>query len=296
MLRGLVRKARHFLAAQRARTAALIGCAVVLIGEGCTELMRPLPPNSERFDAPPVYSEWWRMIEECSGITGSLSSVSWYVVPGTRFISLPPYGEVGAYTEYTENRIVLSGESQMVGQIVRHEMLHELTRVSGHPRNYFFEKCGGLVECADACAEEAGPPPVPPQGTPLVSGDSFEVTVSIHPSVPSSDTLGGYFQVVVSARNDANHSVVLEGPPPPDPLPASTFGYIFGASGPGLGFVDTAWDSEVTWFQAGETKREVFDFVVGNRPGARQIEPGTYQLRGSFGVHLTAPITFTVSP
>lgn len=293
-----MRNKRLVAPTQSSRAAILIACMIVAIGEGCSEVTRslPLPAGSERFDTPPVYSEWWSMIEACSGITRSLSSVQWYVVPGARFLTLPRIGEVGAYTEYTENRIVLAGEAQMVGPIVRHEMLHELIRVDGHPRKYFFERCGGLVECAGACADDAGTPPVPSEGTPLVPGDSFDVTVSIHPSVPSPDTLGGYFEVVVTAKNRADHSVVLEGPPPPDPLPANSFGYIFGASGPGYGFVDIAWDSEVTYFQAGETKREVFDLVVGNLPGARQVEPGTYQLRGSFGNHITAPISFVVGP
>ncbi len=114
--------------------------------------------------------------------------------------------------------------------------------------------------------------------------------------MPRSDTLGGYFEVVVTATNSANHAVVLEPPPAPDPVPASTFGYVFGASGPNIGFEDNAWDSEVTWFQAGQTKSEVFDFVVGKLPGAEQLEPGTYLLRGAFNTHVTAPITFVVSP
>lgn len=271
-------------------------CLLVILGGGCAEITRALPTDSDRFDAPPVYAAWWKMVEECSGISRSLSDVTWYVVPGARFISLPPYGDVAAYTEYTANRIVIAGEFQMVGSTVRHEMLHELVRTSGHPRRYFFERCGGLVQCVGACAEDAGPPPTPAEGTPLVPGDSFEVTISIRPSPPSPDSLGGYFQVVVTARNTADHAVVLEPPAPPDPLPASTFGWVFGASGPDIGFQDIAWDSEVTWFQARESKSEVFDFVVGNLPGAHQVEPGTYLMRGAFGTHVTAPITFVVSP
>jgi hypothetical protein len=86
------------------------------------------------------------------------------------------------------------------------------------------------------------------------------------------------------------------GPPAPDPLPATTFGYIYGPSGPGYGFFDIAWDADVTSFAAGETTQEVFDFAVGDKPGAEPLAPGTYQLRGGFGGHMTAPLTFVVSP
>jgi hypothetical protein len=255
-----------------------------------------LPAGSIRFDAPPVYATWWKIIESCSGRSGSLGDLDWYVVPGARSIPDGSYGAVGAYTDLRQHRIVLAGEAQMVGSTVRHEMLHALNGAPGHPRRDFFERCGGAVQCSGLCQTDAGPAPTPDANAPRVPGDSFDVRITIEPRTPSSDTLGGYFMATVTAHNASSHAVVLAPNVASNPLPSYTFGFLFGAEGPNRGFIDNAWDSEVTSFAAGETKREIFDFVVGDQPGAWQLSPGTYQLRGNFGANVTAPITFTVAP
>jgi hypothetical protein len=273
-------------------TAALLGIATA-----CTEVTyRPLPIVGDRFDPPPIFSAWWKKVEACSGRTGSFEAVEWYVVPNVGTIPDGSFGDVAAYSDFHDHRIVFAGEAQMVGSIVRHEMLHELRQADGHPRRDFLERCAGVVECSGTCVGDAGPPPTPAASVPRVPGDSFEVSIRIDPKLPSTDTLGGYFMVIVTARNPANHAVVVRFPPAPNPLPPYTFGYIFGASGPGIGFLDNAWDLDAASFAAGETKQEIFDFVVGNQAGARQIDPGTYQLRGAFEDHMTPPLTFVVSP
>ena len=256
----------------------------------------PLPAGGVQFEAPPIFSSWWKKVEACSGRSGSLSLIQWYVVPGVRSISYGTLIDVGGYTEIGTHRIVLAGEGQMVGPIVRHEMLHELLQVSGHPRRYFLEQCTGVLECAGSCVDDAGPPPVQPASVPRVPGDSFEVTIRIEPEHPRVDTLGGRFMVIVTARNRSNHPVVLRNPPPPNPLPPYTFGFVFGASGANIGFQDNAWDLDAAAFAAGETKQEIFDFAVDQQRNLMSIEPGTYQMRGFFEFHATPPLTFTVSP
>jgi hypothetical protein len=271
--------------------------ALISITTACTEVTyAPQPIVGDQFDPPPIFAAWWEKVESCSGRTESLASVAWYVVPGAMTVPDGSFGDVAAYSDFHDHRIVLAGEVQMLGPIVRHEMLHELLQADGHPRRAFLERCAGVVECISDCVDDAGPPPVPPASVPRVSGDSFDVNIRIDPESPGTDTLGGYFMVIVTARNRSHHAVVLRSPPPPDPLPPYTFGYIFGSAGPGFGFIDYAWDADAASFAAGETKQEIFDFAVGHQPGAEPIEPGTYQLRGAFEDHLTAPLTFVVSP
>jgi hypothetical protein len=271
--------------------------ACLAIATACVEsVTEPLPTGGVQFDAPPIFALWWKKVEACSGRSGSLASVQWYVVPGVRTIPDGKYGEVGAYTDYRDRRIVLAGEVQMLGPLVRHEMLHELLQAPGHPRRYFLEQCTGIVDCTGTCVEEAGPPPAQPASVPRVPGDSFDVSIRVEPEHPGVDTLGGRFMVIVTARNPSTHSVVLRNPPPPNPLPPYTFGWLFGDSGPNLGFVDNAWDLDAAAFAAGETKQEIFDFAVDQQRNLMSIEPGTYQMRGFFEVHATPPFTFTVSP
>jgi hypothetical protein len=289
------------VAAFQSRTSriTLIRLTVALLGiaTACTEVTyQPLPIVGDRFDPPPIFFAWWKQVEDCSGRTASLGAVEWYVVPNVRTIPDGSFGDVAAYSDYRDHRIVLAGEAQMVGPIVRHEMLHELLQAGGHPRRDFLERCAGVLECVSTCADDAGPPPIPAASVPRVPGDSFEVRIRIDPAHPGLDTLGGYFMVIVTARNSSNHAVVLQSPPAPNPLPPYTFGYVFGIAGPNLGFQDNAWDSEAASFSAGETKQEIFDFTIGHGASVRAIDPGTYQLRGAFEKHVTAPLTFVASP
>src|SRR5687767_13898568 len=58
-------------------SAAAVGLAA------CSSLVDPdLPVNARQFTPPPVYARWWAMTQACSGLSGDLASVSWYVVPG----------------------------------------------------------------------------------------------------------------------------------------------------------------------------------------------------------------------
>lgn len=278
-------------------TSLALSLAALALATACVEtISAPLPSGAVQFDAPPIFASWWKKVEACSGHSGSLAAVQWYVVPGARTISDGALTDVGAYTEIRIHRIVLAGEAQLVGPIVRHEMLHELLQVTGHPRRYFLDQCTGVLECAGTCVDDAGPPPAQPASVPRVPGDSFEVSIRIEPEHPGVDTLGGHFMVIVTARNPSNHPVVLRNPPPPNPLPPYTFGWVFGDSGANIGFEDNAWDLDVAAFAAGETKQEIFDFAVDHEHNLMSIDPGIYHMRGFFEDHATTPLTFTVSP
>jgi hypothetical protein len=177
---------------------------IILAAVACVEPAAPLPSNSQRFTAPPVYQLWWSMVQACSGHTGNLAAVEWYVVPGADSISDGSEGVAG-YWSSSDNRIVLIGSGEFNGPLVRHEMLHALVRVDGHPRSEFVRRCGGVVDCRVACVEDAGPPATPATSTPRVPPDSLELGIEVQPAIPGVNTFDGYFTITVTARNPSNH-------------------------------------------------------------------------------------------
>ncbi len=269
---------------------------LILLFASCVESATTAPPvGADRYYPPPIYARWWSTVESCSGISGSLPDISFYVLQGAT--SIPSVGEfAGGYWQAQGNQIVLIGETQMSGPLVRHEMLHALLRTKGHSRQFFLRRCAGVVECIDQCIDDADPPPKISAGTPTVPAESLQINISTQPTNPSSTYAGGYFTITVTAHNPAAHAVVLAPPLVVDQLPPATFGLLFGNENSGYGFFDHAWDVEATRFAQGETKREIFDFAIGRLPGAIDLTPGAYELRGGYGSHMSQSIKVTVRP
>ena len=268
---------------RRQRVQSLSGWAMIaLTALACSESTQPLPTGSVRFTPPPVYSLWWSMAEACSGHTGALRDIQWYTVPNADSI---PAGddEVSGYWSSSNNRIVLIGAGQFNGTLVRHEMLHALLRVNGHPRSQFVGACAGLVDCRGACLEDAGPPPVPPTDTPRVPPDSLELGIELQPATPGVNVFDGYFTLAVTARNPADHAVVVLLPPSGTSDPSVSFTCTIVGPGSRLSFTEWAWDPEATYFAPGESKRRVIDLVEGTAPGAANIGLGTFAVQVAFG-------------
>ncbi|HUQ20877.1 MAG TPA: hypothetical protein VM099_14765 [Gemmatimonadaceae bacterium] len=241
----------------------------------------PLPDEAEPFAPPPVYARWWAMTESCSGLTGSLANVSFYTVRGSTTLMLEGKQVIGYWSAGT-NRIVIAEGAMLGGGYVRHEMLHALKQKAGHPRADFLDKCGGFVTCAPDCVAEGGPPPPVDANTPHVTAASLDLTMEIGPASPSVSTEGGVFSVILSAKNPADHTVAvtLSG----KQGSASAFGYkITGANGALSGGV-VALDPAVTVFAAGETKKQVFDFVIWRLGSGGDFPPGTYTVTGSYDI------------
>lgn len=132
------------------RVLSILSVAAV----ACRSLIDPpLPAAAVPFAAPAEYSRWWTMTESCSGLTGSLASITWYTVPGSTFVPLEG-NKVVAYWSQRSNRVVIAEMDVMHGGAVRHEMLHALKKKPGHPRADFVDRCGGVVVCAAECALE----------------------------------------------------------------------------------------------------------------------------------------------
>jgi hypothetical protein len=277
------------------RLATAICLALALFGSACAEFA--LPAGSESFDPPAEYRLWWSMTESCSGLRGSLSDIDWFVVPGVEALPGTQNQYAGQWLEH-QNRIVLAGKSQFDGGLVRHEMLHALVRASYHPRAQFLERCAGYVFCANECTKDSEPAPVPPVGTPVVSPNTLEIGIELQPAPLNPSNFGGYFTLIVTAHNPANHAVITDLSPPPG-LRGISFSYVLttndGHASNGSNFTE-AYDREETYFRAGETKRTVFDLFVGDylRGG---VGPGSYAAYGYFGDAISpSPAMFVISP
>jgi len=276
---------------------ALLPLAVLAIATACHDrLTAVLPSGSEPFSAPAAYRLWWQMAETCSGRTASFDRVQWYVVPGASSLSST---DAGLQSEWfaAGNRIVLAGESQLDGSLVRHEMLHSLLGPSGanHPRDQFLGRCGGVVACDERCVADAGPPTALPSNTPIVSGDSIDVGVEATPTVPSLSSYDGYFAISITAHNRAAHPIIVR-------LPRLDFTYRYSLRGPSLGTIEGAGspvDVGAIEFAAAETKRYTFDMTAVGNPSFPLIRnpPEELQISGAFAGHeMTTPVRVTVAP
>jgi len=233
------------------------------------------------------------MVESCSGLQGSLAEVSWYQVPGSETVDRSG-DEVAGYWAPAGNRIVLGGEATLDGLLVRHEMLHALVRqLKGHPREYFLERCGGVVSCGSSCIADAGPTPSIDAAIPRVTSDVLKLFVSIEPNLPSSAVDGGVFAVIVSATNPNAYPIVVT--PSPNALNHSFFYTFFGSAGGISGWVE-ALDSGMRYFAAGETKRQYFDFSIAANLGTRTLPPGSYRLYAGYETRGVTLEGITIGP
>jgi hypothetical protein len=280
----------------------------LVAGISCGHLTDPpLPPNAQVLVPPPVYAKWWDMMESCSGLSGSLENIQWYST--TSVLRDPNDNDeaVAGYWSLAGNRIVLYQNDTIAGGVVRHEMLHALLRSAGHPRSAFLQACGGLVACGQACVRDAGNPASPAPGTPTIAPSELEVTSAVSPATPSSGFDGGLAMFTISVHNPFSHPVIASLPGSSGGVPAS-YGYLMREnSGAGAGNSELAVDIGVTYFAAGETKRDVIDFFViapefpsyqggpglGENPVALPV--GTYSFQGNYGGQAAPNLTVVLS-
>lgn len=137
--------------------ALLLACVATI---ACTTTSEPRYSREIVAIQPPaVYAYWWQLTETCAGLTGSMSRVNWYELPDADSVEVEGSYASGFWLPWS-NTIVLAGNHDMEGPLVRHEMLHALIH-GGHERDYFIDRCAGVVSCSEFCAEDAGGPPYP---------------------------------------------------------------------------------------------------------------------------------------
>jgi hypothetical protein len=250
----------------------------------------PLPPDAELFAPPGVYSTWWNMTQACSGLTGSLGAVTWYKT--SQVLHDVGTGDVIiGYWTAGSNRIVMLTSAMLDGGAVRHEMLHSLIGQGGHPRSQFLGKCAGTVDCERGCITDGGPYPPPPESPIHVPGDSIDLTVEVQPTNPIS----GFFSITVTAHNRSAHWATVS-PASPTTDTASTFSYDARSPAQERFGGEIAEDPSQRIFAPGETKKHVFDFMVGDDPFLEQLQPGNYTIRGGFSDYWSGTGSFVIGP
>ena len=241
-----------------------------------------LPTGAIAFAAPAAYRTWWSVVQSCSGLTGDFNAVHWYQVPGTTTFLVPGSGAANGVWYSNGNIIVVAGDSAQSGQIVRHEMLHALIGpVSGHPAQYFYTKCGGIVACATNCAAEAlaAIPAVDP-AAPLVDASSVALDAHTAPIDFTTARSEGWVTLVIKVTNAGASELRIRIPRiTPGNLSGALFGYTYNGSGR----IDLTSDA-ILYLPAGATKQRAFDIKVS------LLDTGA-RLRGAFAAESTAVIT-----
>jgi hypothetical protein len=233
------------------------------------------------------------MTESCSGVRGPLGDIAFFQVPGVADFDSEGRRVVGYWTS-GGNQIVLAGDAVLDGGSVRHEMLHALIRIGGHPRDQYLEKCAGVVDCGAQCIADAGAAPPADPSALSVLPTALEVTTQVTPTTPTSAVDGGFFVVSVAVRNTLNRPVIARLGT--TSARALSFQYDVRGGGSGTVGAEVVLDVSTVTFAPGEVKRQVFDFSIGNDLPARRLPPGTYTVVGAYGSHRSAATAVTVGP
>lgn len=123
-------------------------CAVLLAG--CENPLAPYVPEkiehkygAFRFTPPAHYLDWWKEVEGCSGKTGDFDAVQWYQAT---FTDILPGTTAAAISDYARQVVVVAEYRKEEANVIRHEALHLIIKVPGHPPEFFQGPCGNLVE------------------------------------------------------------------------------------------------------------------------------------------------------
>ena len=197
-------------------------CSVAAIAIACSEPMAPLPVGAIAWSPPARFALWWQMTESCSGRQGDLRAIRWYVVPNATSIDVDGQQVHG---ETIGNRIVLADSHRLDGPLVRHEMLHALLGVGGHPRDAFLVACNDVVACEGACETEAGGRPAPLATATELAPSDLVTRVEVVPGTPAASQDSGAVAVIVSITNPRATPAWVRLVPPDSP---EGIGYTFG--------------------------------------------------------------------
>jgi hypothetical protein len=131
---------------------AAVVAALVLSSLSCRDATSPVPPDARQFTPEPVFRDWWRQMEECSGHQAPFDDVRWFVVPGEDPFPAPGVDHlVFGYWHARENLIVLlQFLPNSRAPVIRHEALHAILRTADHPPLYFETLCGPTIGSPDS--------------------------------------------------------------------------------------------------------------------------------------------------
>ena len=243
-----------------------------------------VPEAAEPFRPPAIYGRWWAMTEACSGRRGDFRAIQWYRLPGSSF-SHEGDQVSGLWT--SRRQIVLAEHSILEGPTVRHEMLHELVRAGGHPRDAFLDRCAGLVGCY-SCDTDQWRAPAPYL---LVAPDSLRVTSEVV-LLPRESDGERWLAVTVRARNPYARAVLVNVLSGRGSLPT----FLIDVRGPlgGRQRNVAATDSSALFFAAHETKSWLFEFLVADSLGEFTVPPGRHRVTGGYAWHRSAAVELSI--
>jgi hypothetical protein len=147
--------------------------------------------------------------------------------------------------------------------------------------------CTTIVDPSrDPRAEQFQPPAVyarwwtMTEGCSGLHGSLADVSTSFIPSLPLQSTDGGFFTLVVTARNPKDYPVfVLLNPPGWNRIFAYTLSGPLGV----LGNIETSSDPGFSYFKPGESKQHYFDLNIGPALMPPRTPPtGSYSLTASY--------------
>ena len=99
-----------------------------LVAASCAFLFAPdLPDMSGHFTPPPAYREIWEEAKACTNTTGDFDRIQWYSVPGHDF-NCPAGKCIGEWVP--PHSIAIAEEWRNIAWVVKHEMIHDLTKLS----------------------------------------------------------------------------------------------------------------------------------------------------------------------
>ncbi len=263
-------------------------CAVATIAIACSDATAPLPAGAIEWSPPARFALWWQMTESCSGRQGDLSAIRWYVVPNATSITVNGK-QVQGETIGTD-RIILVEPHRLDGSLVRHEMLHALLGVGGHPRAAFLEACNGVVVCDSVCAADAGGRTDPPPDAPELTSRDVATRLEVVPRQPAVSQDSGAVAVIISITNPlATPAWVRLVPPGSQDAIGYTFGLALDYDDSRLVFLRGQMGMIGTRFPlaANETRRYVWD---------GDLAAGDYGVRGWFNDDSTPRFLLKVAP
>ena len=121
---------------------------LALLLAGCHD---PLAPWQEidlskavKIEPSTQYIGWWNEIEACSGLSGDVHAVAFYVVPNDSIIKVGSETYWGYWIK-SGNKIVLAEKWAASEKLVKHEEMHALLQSPLHPPTYFNGPCGDLT-------------------------------------------------------------------------------------------------------------------------------------------------------
>ena len=113
--------------------------------------------NLEEFEPTPFHYTIYIMMEQCTGVEGDFSDVRWYIA--STIVSETGINYWGVhFTEWGWSAIVLEREKAFTGEIVSHEIMHNLYNGQGPMDTY--RKC--VLDWSNLT------PIIRPEGTPGV--------------------------------------------------------------------------------------------------------------------------------